>query len=145
MASTPFFLMTDYRCGFWAGSDYSYCISFSIIVITRWIQNHQCGSNFMFCFIQWVISFAVARSSCKRSRASLVWTLCSKSSSENDRNTRHYQKVLPQLFPWKRATFASSFNSSSVSAIRYLSFHIASCMYVYLFALFWLCASTVVN
>ncbi|XP_068471868.1 uncharacterized protein At1g21580 isoform X4 [Phaseolus vulgaris] len=59
----------------------------------------------------------VGRSSCKRSRASLVWTLCSKSSSENDRNSRHYQKVLPQLFPWKRATFASSFNSSSVSAI----------------------------
>ncbi|XP_027939422.1 uncharacterized protein LOC114193719 isoform X2 [Vigna unguiculata] len=58
------------------------------------------------------------RSSCKRSRASLVWTLCSKNSSEHDRNSRHNQKVLPQLFRWKRATFASSFNSSSVSAIR---------------------------
>ncbi|BAT82156.1 hypothetical protein VIGAN_03212200 [Vigna angularis var. angularis] len=57
------------------------------------------------------------RSSCKRSRASLVWTLCSKNSSENDKNSRHNQKVLPQLFRWKRATFASSFNSSSVSAI----------------------------
>ncbi|XP_047182768.1 uncharacterized protein LOC124848982 isoform X2 [Vigna umbellata] len=57
------------------------------------------------------------RSSCKRSRASLVWTLCSKNSSENDKNSRHNQKVLPQLFRWKRATFSSSFNSSSVSAI----------------------------
>ncbi|CAJ1971938.1 unnamed protein product [Sphenostylis stenocarpa] len=71
----------------------------------------------MLCLTQLVISFAVARSSCKRSRASLVWTLCSKNSSENDRNSRHYQKVLPQLFPWKRATFASNFNSGSLSAI----------------------------
>ncbi|RDX88966.1 Zinc finger CCCH domain-containing protein 7, partial [Mucuna pruriens] len=70
-------------------------------------------------------SHKVARSSCKRSRASLVWTLCSKNSSENYRHSRHYQKVLPQLFPWKRTTFlrsfihnsASSFNSSSLSVI----------------------------
>ncbi|TKY56095.1 Zinc finger CCCH domain-containing protein 7 [Spatholobus suberectus] len=70
-------------------------------------------------------SHKVARSSYKRSRASLVWTLCSKNSSENDRDSRHYQKVLPQLFPWKRATYlrsfihnsTSSFNSSSLSAI----------------------------
>ncbi|KAK7385130.1 hypothetical protein VNO78_30841 [Psophocarpus tetragonolobus] len=62
-------------------------------------------------------SHKVARSSCKRSRASLVWTLCSKKCSENDRNLHNYQKVLPQLFPWKRASVASSFNSGSLSAI----------------------------
>ncbi|KAL5148606.1 Zinc finger CCCH domain-containing protein 7 [Glycine soja] len=59
----------------------------------------------------------VGRSSCKRSRASLVWTLCSKNSSENDRDSQHYQRALPQLFPWKRPTFASSLNNSSLSAI----------------------------
>ncbi|XP_020228266.1 uncharacterized protein LOC109809359 isoform X2 [Cajanus cajan] len=71
-------------------------------------------------------SHKVSRSSCKRSRASLVWTLCSKNSSKNDRDSRQqYQKVWPQLFPWKRTTFlrnfihnsASNFNSSSVSSI----------------------------
>ncbi|KAL2584401.1 hypothetical protein AAZX31_14G139600 [Glycine max] len=59
----------------------------------------------------------VGRSSFKRSRASLVWTLCSKNSSENDRDSRHYQRALPLLFPWKRAAFASSLNNSSLSAI----------------------------
>ncbi|CAK8540818.1 unnamed protein product [Lathyrus sativus] len=55
----------------------------------------------------------------KSSKASLVWTLSSKSSSRNDRNSWHYQR-----FPWKRATYlrsfihnsASSFNSGSLSA-----------------------------
>ena len=78
-------------------------------------------SIYMFCFTQLVVSFAVGRSSFKRSRASLVWTLCSKNSSENDRDSRHYQRALPLLFPWKRAAFASSLNNSSLSAIRYLS------------------------
>ncbi|CAK8570309.1 unnamed protein product [Lathyrus sativus] len=61
----------------------------------------------------------VAGMSSKSSRASLVWTLSSKSSSRNDRNSWHYQR-----FPWKRATYlrsfihnsASSFNSGSLSA-----------------------------
>ncbi|WJX10217.1 hypothetical protein P8452_00966 [Trifolium repens] len=61
----------------------------------------------------------------KSSRASLVWTLGSKNSSGNDRNSRNYQKVLPHLFPWKRTTYlrsfinnsASSFNSGSLSAV----------------------------
>ncbi|XP_027368943.1 uncharacterized protein LOC113874891 isoform X2 [Abrus precatorius] len=67
----------------------------------------------------------VTRSSCKPSRASLVWTPRSKNSSKNVRDAWHYQRVIPQLFPWKRTTFlrsfihnsASSFNSSSLSAI----------------------------
>ncbi|KAJ1393794.1 Zinc finger, CCCH-type [Sesbania bispinosa] len=67
----------------------------------------------------------VAGSSCKPSRASLVWTLHSKNSSENHRDSWNYQKILPHLFPWKRATYlrnfihnsASSYNSSSLSAI----------------------------
>jgi hypothetical protein len=54
-----------------------------------------------------------------------VWTLGSKNSSGNDRNSRNYQKVLPHLFPWKRTTYlrsfinnsASSFNSGSLSAV----------------------------
>ncbi|KAK7301442.1 hypothetical protein RJT34_12306 [Clitoria ternatea] len=70
-------------------------------------------------------SHKVARSSCKTSRASLVWTLRSKNLSENERDSWHYQKVLPQFFPWKRAAFlrsfihnsASSFNSSSLYTI----------------------------
>ncbi|XP_061372171.1 uncharacterized protein LOC133314677 [Gastrolobium bilobum] len=70
-------------------------------------------------------SHKVAGSSCKPSRASLVWTLRGKNSSKNDRDSWHYQKVLPHLFPWKRAIYlrsfihssASSFNSSSLSSI----------------------------
>ncbi|CAI8605565.1 unnamed protein product [Vicia faba] len=64
-------------------------------------------------------SHKVAGMSNKSSRASLVWTLGSKNSSRNDRNSWHYQK-----FPWKRTTYlrsfihnsSSSFNSGSLSA-----------------------------
>ncbi|KEH40503.1 zinc finger CCCH domain protein, putative [Medicago truncatula] len=70
-------------------------------------------------------SHKVAGISSKSSRASLVWTLGSKNSSGNDRDSRHYQKVLPLLSPWKRTTYlrsfihnsASSFNSCSLSAV----------------------------
>ncbi|OIW16633.1 hypothetical protein TanjilG_01872 [Lupinus angustifolius] len=67
----------------------------------------------------------VAGSSCKPLRASLVWTLRGGNSSKNDSDSRYYQKVLPHLFPWKRATYlrgfvnnySSSSNRSSLSAI----------------------------
>ncbi|KAK7320962.1 hypothetical protein VNO77_30965 [Canavalia gladiata] len=69
-------------------------------------------------------SHKVIRSSCKPSRASLVWTLRSKNSSGNDRDTWRHQKVLPQLFPWKRTFLrnfihnsATSFNNNSLPAI----------------------------
>ncbi|KAK7275602.1 hypothetical protein RIF29_16721 [Crotalaria pallida] len=70
-------------------------------------------------------SHKVAGSSCKPLRASLVWTLRGENSSKNDSETRHYQKVLPHLFPWKRTTYlrgfihnyASNSNPNSLSAI----------------------------
>ncbi|XP_016167014.1 uncharacterized protein LOC107609527 [Arachis ipaensis] len=68
----------------------------------------------------------VAGRSFKSLRASLVWTLCGKKSPKNGHNSWHSQKVLPQLFPWKRPTYlrsvvhnsASCSNSSFLSAIR---------------------------
>ncbi|KAE9615277.1 hypothetical protein Lal_00048290 [Lupinus albus] len=70
-------------------------------------------------------SLKVPRSSCKPLRASLVWTLRGDNSSKNDSDSQHYQKVLPHLFPWKRATYlrgfvnnySSSSNRSSLSTI----------------------------
>ncbi|MED6161082.1 hypothetical protein PIB30_057438 [Stylosanthes scabra] len=67
----------------------------------------------------------VSGSSFKSLRASLVWTLCGKNSHKIGHNSWHCQKVLPHLFPWKRATYlrsivhnsASSSNSGSLSAI----------------------------
>ncbi|XP_059630634.1 uncharacterized protein LOC132273660 isoform X2 [Cornus florida] len=60
----------------------------------------------------------------KPSKFSLVWTLCDTQSSKKDNSLQH-QKMLPQLFPWKRATYCRSFmhnsalisNNSSLSSI----------------------------
>ncbi|KAI9113098.1 hypothetical protein K1719_015623 [Acacia pycnantha] len=70
-------------------------------------------------------SLKVVGRSCKPLRASLVWTLCGASSSKKDNDSLHHQKVLPYLFPWKRATYLRSFiyspalssNANSLSAI----------------------------
>ncbi|PRQ26639.1 putative transcription factor C3H family [Rosa chinensis] len=65
---------------------------------------------------------AVARMSKKNS---LVWTPSGSQSSNNNGSSYDHQKVLPQLFPWKRARYwrtvmqsqASNFNYSSSSTI----------------------------
>ncbi|PON60133.1 Zinc finger, CCCH-type [Parasponia andersonii] len=41
----------------------------------------------------------------KRSANSLVWTLCSSQSSENNSGSVTHQKVYPHLFPWKRTAY----------------------------------------
>ncbi|XLT29090.1 hypothetical protein HN873_060382 [Arachis hypogaea] len=65
----------------------------------------------------------VAGRSFKSLRASLVWTLCGKKSPKNGHNSWHSQKVLPQLFPWKRPTYLRSVvhNSASCSNSSFLS------------------------
>ncbi|KAK9270172.1 hypothetical protein L1049_025748 [Liquidambar formosana] len=49
----------------------------------------------------------------KPSKFSLVWTLRDTQSSKKVGNPLQRQKVLPQLFPWKRATYWRSFMQNS--------------------------------
>lgn len=77
--------------------------------------------------LPWFSRTAVAKTS-KTGKNSLVWTPHATQSSNNDGGSLNHQKVVPYLFPWKRArhwrTFmqsqASSFKYSSVPIIRYL-------------------------
>ncbi|KAJ6939182.1 hypothetical protein NC651_005584 [Populus alba x Populus x berolinensis] len=59
----------------------------------------------------------VVTRTCKPSKLSLVWTLHGAQLSKNDGDSSHCGKVLPHLFPWKRATYRRSSlpNSSSIS------------------------------
>ncbi|KAH8515825.1 hypothetical protein H0E87_004312 [Populus deltoides] len=59
----------------------------------------------------------VVTKTCKPSKLSLVWTLHGAQLSKNDGDSSHCGKVLPHLFPWKRATYRRSSlpNSSSIS------------------------------
>ncbi|KAJ6405376.1 hypothetical protein OIU84_013354 [Salix udensis] len=59
----------------------------------------------------------VVTKTCKPSKLSLVWTLHGAQLSKNDGDSLHCGKVLPHLFPWKRATYRRSSlpNSSSIS------------------------------
>ncbi|KAG6776122.1 hypothetical protein POTOM_019626 [Populus tomentosa] len=67
----------------------------------------------------------VLTKTCKPSKFSLVWTLHGAQLSKNDGDSLHHGKVLPHLFPWKRATYWRSFlpkpssisNHSSLSSI----------------------------
>ncbi|KAJ6997945.1 hypothetical protein NC653_014235 [Populus alba x Populus x berolinensis] len=69
----------------------------------------------------------VLTKTCKPSKFSLVWTLHGAQLSKNDGDSLHHGKVLPHLFPWKRATYWRSFlpkpssisNHSSLSSIGY--------------------------
>ncbi|XP_011027445.1 PREDICTED: uncharacterized protein LOC105127746 isoform X4 [Populus euphratica] len=59
----------------------------------------------------------VVTKTCKPSKLSLVWTLHGAQLSKDDGDSSRCGKVLPHLFPWKRAAYRrSSFpNSSSIS------------------------------
>ncbi|XP_011002421.1 PREDICTED: zinc finger CCCH domain-containing protein 7-like isoform X2 [Populus euphratica] len=69
--------------------------------------------------------FAVLTKTRKPSKFSLVWTLHGAQLSKNDGDSLHHGKVLPHLFPRKRATYWRSFlakpssisNRSSLSSI----------------------------
>ncbi|KDP32867.1 hypothetical protein JCGZ_12159 [Jatropha curcas] len=50
----------------------------------------------------------------KPSKFSLVWTLRSSRLSNDDGGSLNRQKVLPHLFPWKRATYWRNFMPTSV-------------------------------
>ncbi|XP_057973394.1 uncharacterized protein At1g21580 [Malania oleifera] len=58
---------------------------------------------------------------CKPSKLSLVWTLSGTQSFKKDGYSLQREKVLPHLFPWKRATFLRSFIRNPSSNNRSLS------------------------
>lgn len=72
--------------------------------------------------------FAAVVKPMKRSKFSLVWTLHGADISKSYGNSLKRQKVLPHLFPWKRATYWRSFTpysafvsrNNSLSTIRYI-------------------------
>ncbi|CAN1234592.1 Zinc finger CCCH domain-containing protein 7 [Linum perenne] len=64
----------------------------------------------------------VVRKIKKPAKYSLVWTLSGTQSSKDTRHSLHRQRILPNLFPWKRATYRrnslpSSFSSSIISSV----------------------------
>lgn len=71
--------------------------------------------------------FTVIAKTSKTGKNSLVWTPRGTQASNNDGDSFDHQKVLPHLFPWKRARHwrtsmqsqASNFKYSSASTIRY--------------------------
>ncbi|XP_050235440.1 uncharacterized protein At1g21580 isoform X2 [Mercurialis annua] len=63
----------------------------------------------------------VATKTRKASKSSLVWTLHSAQSVKDDSDSLHHLKVLPERFPWKRATYWRSFMPSSAANSVYES------------------------
>ncbi|CDP11937.1 unnamed protein product [Coffea canephora] len=47
-----------------------------------------------------------------KKKFSLVWTLCGTMSSRKDGSSERWQRVLPSLFPWRRATYWTNFMHS---------------------------------
>ncbi|XP_071923830.1 uncharacterized protein [Coffea arabica] len=47
-----------------------------------------------------------------KKKFSLVWTLCGTMSSKKDGSSERWQRVLPYLFPWRRATYWTNFMHS---------------------------------
>ncbi|CAL1362607.1 unnamed protein product [Linum trigynum] len=54
----------------------------------------------------------------KPSKYSFVWTLNGTKSSKDKCHALHYQRILPNLFPWKRATYRRNFLPSSLSSSK---------------------------